>query len=178
MLVEDSIPITTERSFNAERVRFRADYPLHLNLVLKDFMENDSGLEYIGRRNQQMGDGGFIMQLTDTASGAVVGVSSQAWACTVVHQAPLDKGCEDEVMPVPGEGPCGFVALAEPANWKTPSFDDRGWVSTTVHSERAVDPKQGYDEIDWDARAELIWGLDLETDNTLLCRVTVEAGEL
>ncbi len=176
LLVEDSVPITTERSFNAERVTFQADYPLHLNFVVKDFIENDSGLEYIGRGNQQMGDGGFIMQLTEIASGEVVAVSSKGWACTVVHQAPLDKGCEDEAEPVPGEGPCGFVVLDEPPGWTTPSFDDRGWTSATVHSEAAVDPKQGYDGIDWDARAELIWGPDLETDNTLLCRVTVGSG--
>ena len=35
LLVEDSVPITTERSFNAETVTFKADYPLHLNFVLK-----------------------------------------------------------------------------------------------------------------------------------------------
>ena len=96
VLVEDSVPITTERSFNAERVTFDADYPLHLNFVVRDFMESDSGLEYIGERNQQMGDGGFIMQLTETASDEVVAVSRQDWACTVVHRAPLDKTCEDE----------------------------------------------------------------------------------
>jgi hypothetical protein len=176
LLVEDSASITTERSFNAERVIFDADYPLHLNFVLKDFMEDDSGLEYIGERNQQMGDGGFIMQLTETESGTVVAVSSQSWACTVIHQAPLDKTCQDEDNPVPGEGPCGFISLDEPADWKGSEFDDSQWISTTVHSERAVDPKHGYEEIDWDPRAELIWGPDLETDNTLLCRITVNAG--
>ena len=176
LLVEDSVPITTERSFNAERVTFDADYPLHLNFVLKDFKESDSGLEYIGERNQQMGDGGFIMQLTETVSGTVVAVSRQEWACTVIHKAPLDKTCRDEDNPVPGEGPCRFISLDEPAGWKAPEFDDRGWTSTTVHSERAVNPKHGYDEIDWDPRAELIWGPDLEIDNTLLCRITVDAG--
>ena len=53
LIVEDSIPITTERSFNAETITFAADYPLHLNFILKDFKENDTGLEYIGARNQQ-----------------------------------------------------------------------------------------------------------------------------
>ena len=176
VLVADSVPITTERSFNAERVTFDADYPLHLNFVVRDFMENDSGLEYIGERNQQMGDGGFIVQLTETASDKVVAVSRQDWACTVVHRAPLDKKCEDETAPVPGKAPCDFLALDEPADWKTPTFDDSDWTSATAHDERAVDPKDGYDGIDWDERAELIWGPDLETDNTLLCRVTVLAG--
>ena len=45
LLVEDSESITTERSFNAERFSFEADYPLVLNFVVKDFKEDDSGLE-------------------------------------------------------------------------------------------------------------------------------------
>ena len=78
LLVEDSVPITTERSFNAERLTFDADYPLHLRFVLKDFQENDSGLEYIGQRNQQMGDGGFIMQLMETDNTLLCRVTVEA----------------------------------------------------------------------------------------------------
>ena len=48
LIVEDSVSITTERSFNAETAVFEASYPLNLNFILKDFKENDTGLEYIG----------------------------------------------------------------------------------------------------------------------------------
>ncbi|MEJ6815113.1 MAG: hypothetical protein QNK87_12900 [Octadecabacter sp.] len=41
----------------------------------KDFKENDTGLEYIGTRRQQMGYGGVILQIIDTA-GDLVAVSS------------------------------------------------------------------------------------------------------
>ncbi|MEM7028426.1 MAG: PEBP family protein [Chloroflexota bacterium] len=174
LIVEDSVSITTERSFNAEAVNFQADYPLHLNFVLKDFKENDTGLEYIEANNQQMGDGGFIMQLTDTSSGNVVAVTDGTWKCMVIHTAPSDKSCEDESNPVAGEGVCGFTALEEPAAWKTVDFDDSAWPNATVHSASAVGPKDGYDQISWDSSAQLIWGPDLEQDNTLLCRVTVE----
>ncbi|MGB1253919.1 MAG: hypothetical protein ACPG8W_25140, partial [Candidatus Promineifilaceae bacterium] len=109
LIVEDSVSITTERSFNAEAVTFEADYPLHLNFILKDFKENDTGLEYIGANNQQMGDGGFIMQLTDTGTGDVVSVSNGDWACLVIHEAPHDKSCEGESNPVAGTAPCGFT---------------------------------------------------------------------
>ncbi|HSH01972.1 MAG TPA: PEBP family protein [Anaerolineae bacterium] len=173
LLAEDSVPITTERSFNAEVVTFKADYPLQLNFVLKDFKENDTGLEYIGARNQQMGDGGFIMQLTDVGRGEIVAVSDGSWRCLVIHEAPLDKSCEGESAPVAGEGACTFRAEVEPAGWMTAGFDDSGWSSAVVHSFSSVSPKDGYDEIDWDGAAELIWGPDLETDNTVLCRVTV-----
>ena len=77
LIIEDSTPITTERSFNAE-------YPLQLNFVAKDFKADDTGLEYIGRRNQQMGDGGLIAQFTDVATGATVAVTNAAWRCLVI----------------------------------------------------------------------------------------------
>ena len=173
LIVEDSTSITTERSFNAESVTFSADYPLELNLILKDFKENDTGLEYIGANNQQMGDGGFIMQITDIASGNVVAVSDAQMKCTVIHEAPLDKNCESESNPVAGTAPCGFTTTEEPADWKSGSFDDSSWTATTIHTSSAVGPKDGYDEISWDSSAQLIWGPDLETNNTLLCRLTV-----
>ncbi|MEM9777069.1 MAG: PEBP family protein [Chloroflexota bacterium] len=175
LIVEDSVPITTERSFNAEATTFKADYPLNLNFILKDFKENDTGLEYIGGNFQQMGDGGFIMQITDTSTGELVAVSNEDWACTVIHTAPLDKACESESDPVAGTVPCGFIDLGEPDGWKSADFDDSNWTATTVHTAEAVSPRFGYDQIDWVSSAQLIWGPDLETDNTLLCRVTVEA---
>lgn len=176
LIVEDSVSILTERSFNSETATFEASYPLQLNFILKDFIENDTGLEYIGERNQQMGDGGFIMQLTDLGSGDVVGVSNGDWACTVIHEAPLDKSCENEANPEEGVVPCTANISDEPAGWMSADFDDSTWTATTVHSASAVDPKQGYNDIAWDGSAEFIWGPDLETNNTLLCRVIV-SGE-
>ena len=60
---QDSVPITTERSFNSERITFKATYPLTIGLIGKDFKENDSGLEYIGSNRQQIGDGGVVLQI-------------------------------------------------------------------------------------------------------------------
>ncbi len=176
LIVEDSVSITTERSFNSETATFEASYPLQLNFILKDFIENDTGLEYIGSNRQQMGDGGFIMQLTDLGSGEVVAVSNGEWACTVIHEAPLDKSCEREANPVAGVAPCTYNISDEPEGWMSADFDDTTWTATTVHSAASVDPKQGYDDISWDDSAEFVWGPDLETNNTLLCRVTV-SGE-
>jgi hypothetical protein len=116
---EDHVSINTERSFNAETFTFDASYPLVLNFVLKDLKENDTGLEYIGSRKQQMGDGGFIAQFTDTTTGDVIAVSDDGWRCLVIHQAPLDKSCGNENHPVAGKAPCEFTALDEPENWKS-----------------------------------------------------------
>lgn len=174
LIVEDSVQITTERSFNSESVTFKADYPLHLNFVLKDFKENDTGLEYIGSGRQQMGDGGFIMQLTDLSNGKVVAVSNENFKCIVIHEAPFDKSCEKEPAPVAGTKPCEFKSSPEPDGWRMKDFDDSNWKPASVFSAAQVSPKGGYDAIKWDSAAKFIWGDDLETSNTVLCRVTVE----
>ena len=177
LVIEDSVPITTERSFNAESFEFNADYPLQLNFVVKDFKENDTGLEYIGSPRQQMGDGGFIAQFIDTSTGQPMAVSNSDWRCLLIHEAPLDKACEDESNPTAGVGGCGFRAEEEPEGWKEPGYDDTGWTSAVEHSSSAVDPKDGYDAISWDSDAQLIWTGDLETHNTLLCRMTVDSPQ-
>ena len=172
-VAEDSVPITTERSFNAESFEFVATRPFVVGLVAKDFKENDSGLEYIGTRRQQMGDGGVIVQIKDGA-GKTVAVSNAAWRCLVVHSAPLDKSCAREINPVAGEGACAFEVKAVPAGWDQAGFDASSWPPASVYSEREVRPKDGYDRISWVSDAKLIWGPDLEQSNTVLCRLVVE----
>lgn len=172
-VAEDSVSITTERSFNAESFSFVADRPFVLGLTAKDFKENDTGLEYIGTRKQQMGDGGIILQIKDE-SGQTVAVTNEDWKCMVAHHAPVEKSCAKEANPVAGEGACGFEITEEPTDWSTANFDASSWPAATEHSERAVSPKDGYDEISWDSAAQLIWGPDLETDNTMLCRLVVK----
>lgn len=172
-IAEDSVPITTERSFNAESFKFKAERPFVIGLVAKDFKENDTGLEYIGTRRQQMGDGGVIVQIKD-AAGGLVAVSDADWSCVVIHTAPLDKSCESQADPVAGQGACGFEASAEPAGWDGAEFDASSWPAADVYTAREVGPKDGYDEITWAEDAKLIWGPDLEQSNTVLCRLTVE----
>jgi hypothetical protein len=172
-VAQDSVPITTERSFNAESFIFEAQRPFVIGLMAKDFKENDTGLEYIGTRRQQMGDGGVILQIMD-AAGDLVAVSSADWSCLVIHTAPLDKSCESDADPVAGQGACGFDASSEPDGWDSVDFDATDWPAADVYSEREVSPKDGHDEITWDASADLIWGPDHEQSNTVLCRLTVQ----
>lgn len=171
-VAEDSVSITTERSFNKESFSFEASKPYVLNFVVKDYKENDTGLEYIGSRRQQMGDGGFIAQFKDS-SGDVVAVTNSDWRCLVIHNAPVDKMCEKESDPKEGVGVCASETTPEPDNWKSASFDDSSWAQATEHSESDVSPKMGYDEVSWDKNAKLIWGPDLETNNSLLCRAVI-----
>lgn len=168
---EDSVPITTERSFNSETLSFNATYPFDLNFIIKDFKQNDTGLEYIGTSRQQIGDGGFIAQIKDTSSGKVVAVSSKAFKCKVIHKAPLIPSCVKLANPTVTS--CGANILAEPAGWKSRGFDTSSWEFATVYSAAEVGVKDGYFDIAWNAAAKLIWTSDLKLDNTLLCKYTV-----
>ncbi len=166
---EDSVPITTERSFNKETFTFTASSPLTIGIEAKDFKETDSGLEYIGEAKQQMGDGGLIAQIKDT-DGNVVAVTDDTWSALVVHKAPLDKSCERSSDP---DTDCKFSISKTPAEWFDTSYDVSTWDSATEHSEASVGPKDGYNQVSWDASAQLIWGGDLEQDNTILFRTTI-----
>ena len=167
---EDSVSITTERSFNAETISFEATYPLTIAIEAKDFKETDSGIEYIGLDNQQMGDGGLIAQIIDDSTGQLVAVTSSDWSALVVHRAPLNTDCERDADP---DATCEFEITETPTDWATAAFDDSGWASATVWTANDVGPKDGYDEIEWDSTAALIWGADLEVDNTILLRLVV-----
>lgn len=170
-IAEDSVPITTERSFNAEVFRFdAAARPFELNWIVKDYKKDDTGLEYIGKRNQQRGDGGLIFQITDTVTGRFVAVSDSNLRCLVIHKAPLNADCEKSPTPTQS---CRSKILPEPPAWKSAAFDISTWEPATVYTPSQVGPKGGYDKIRWDAAAKLVWTSDLKADNTLLCKLRV-----
>lgn len=172
LIKEDSVPFNTERSFNSESFQFETALPVQMSVVIKDFYENDSGLEYIGSRRQQMGDGGFMAQFFDAASGDLLQVSNGDWRCRVIHRAPLNPACERTDNP---EESCQSEINAEPDNWRDNDFDASSWANAVVHSARDVRPHGGYTSVDWESSAQLIWGEDLEKDNVLLCRFTIPA---
>lgn len=167
---QDSVSITTERSFNSEQISFTATYPFTIAIVAKDFKQNDSGLEYIGTGRQQMGDGGFVAQFTDTATGKVVAYTNSSWRGLVVHQAPMDVSCEKSQTP---DTDCTSRIVAEPAGWTQPAFNDSAWPTANQYSKEQVGVKDGYNDITWSTQAELIWTSDLKIDNTVLWRYTV-----
>ena len=167
---EDSVPITTERSFNAETITFTASYPLTIAMITKDFKETDSGLEYIGEPNQQMGDGGFVAQFTDTSTGEIVATTNGVWRGLVIQTAPLNVECEKSADP---DTDCQFETLDEPVNWTSSNFDDSSWANATSYLADEVGVKDGYNEIMWDSTAEIIWGPNLNTNNTILWRTRI-----
>ena len=169
---QDSVAITTEKSFNSDRITFTASYPFTIAMVTKDFKQNDTGLEYIGTDRQQMGDGGFVAQFTDNSTGKVVAFTNSSWRGLVVHQAPLNVSCEKSKTP---DTECTSRISAEPAGWSQTSFNDASWSSASTYSKEQVGVKDGYNNISWSSNAQIIWTSDLEIDNTILWRYTVAA---
>ncbi|MEM7196729.1 MAG: PEBP family protein, partial [Pseudomonadota bacterium] len=112
---------------NAERVSFKSDLPATFAFEFRDYMENDTGLEYIGSRRQQMGDGGAIVQVKNTSTDATVLTSNAAWKCLVVHKAPIDEACVREDNPTLGSGSCAATITKVPTGWTQPGFDDSSW---------------------------------------------------
>ncbi|MEO1041635.1 MAG: PEBP family protein [Pseudomonadota bacterium] len=183
---EDSVPITTMRSFNADTFTFLARYPLTIALVSKDFIENDSGLEYIGSLfgvlpigawftlTQQIGDGGLIVQIAETANGTVVAATTNDWRGFVTHKAPLNPSCEKSRQPLID---CQYTITEEPAGWKEAGFDDGDWIEATEYTKDEIGARFGYNDVAWDASARLIWTDDIDADNTILWRMTVNAPD-
>ena len=165
---EDPVPITTERSFNSESISFTAEYPLTIALMAKDYIENDSGLEYIGTDRQQIGDGGVIAQIVDLDNDKVVAVTDSSWKSFVTQTAPLNPECVTSSNPIVE---CSSRDVAAPDGWQGPTFDDSTWSTATVFGAAEVGPKEGYNDIAWDSSAQFVWGPDLKADNVVLLRL-------
>ncbi|MEO1657010.1 MAG: PEBP family protein [Pseudomonadota bacterium] len=180
---EDSEPITKMRSFNSDTITFKAAYPLTVAIVTKDFIENDSGLEYIGSLfgllqiadwftlTQQIGDGGFIAQIKETESQSLIAATSDKWRGYSIHKAPLNPECEKSQQPLQD---CEWLILPEPDDWPLADFDDSEWVTATEYTQEQIGARFGYHNVEWDARAKLIWTDDIDADNTILWRHRVE----
>ena len=174
LVKEDSVPYDTEQSFNSESFAFETDPSAVLSVLIKDYKENDSGLENIGSRRQMLGDGGFIAQFVDTQTNSPVAMSDDSWHCLAIHQAPINRSCERSSSP---EQACEAVIQPEPDNWKDADFDDSAWPEAVVRTRQEVRPMGGFNRVTWNTEARLIWTEDLETDNTVLCGFTISAPE-
>ena len=167
---EDSVPITTERSFNSEKIKFSATYPFTVGIMAKDFTENASGLEYIGKANQQIGDAGIIFQIRDLQTGEIVAASDTSWKSLVINKAPLNPECVSSTNPL---ADCQSKNSSTPSKWSTSTYKDTSWKAPTTFTEEEVGVKDGYSDISWSKSAQLIWSSDLKLDNTVLFRKVI-----
>ena len=164
---EDSIPFLTERSFNSEKISFRASFPLTIGIIARDYVENASGLEYIGKPNQQIGDGGIIAQIREVNSGQVVATTNKSWKVFVTNKAPINEECVKSSNPL---FDCKTVVTKAPNSWASASFKDVSWRSATEFSASAVGVKDGFFDYSWAPGSSLVWSSNLKLDNTILLR--------
>ena len=169
---EDSVSIKTERSFNSEVMTFKASYPLTIGFIAKDYVENSSGLEYIGKSNQQIGDAGIAFQISESETKKLVTKSNATWKVLVLEKAPLNPECVISSDPLRD---CKKKNLIIPKGWSSTTFKDSSWKSATVFTEEEVGVKEGYFDITWNPETKLIWSSDLRLDNTILLRKKVAA---
>ena len=167
---EDSVPITTTKSFNSEKIKFTTSYPFTVGIIAKDYTENSSGLEYIGQPKQQIGDAGIVLQIRDLTSGKIVSTTDKSWKTLLINKAPLNAECVTSKNPIQD---CKYANTAIPANWATSSFKDSQWGNATEFTEKEVGVKEGYFDIAWSPSSKLIWTSNLKLDNTILIRKTV-----
>jgi phosphatidylethanolamine-binding protein (PEBP) family uncharacterized protein len=172
-VAQDPVPITTVKSFNKVSATFKATYPLTIAVIAKDYVENNSGLEYIGAANQQIGDAGLIVQIHETKSGKFVAGTNQFWKSLVLFKAPLNPECVTSNTPIQT---CKYSLVSAPSGWYGTKYSDVKWLSSTVYTEGQVGVKEGYNEVTWDSKAKLIWSKSLTQDNTVLFRTTVKAA--
>ena len=170
---EDSVPITTEKSFNSEKIKFSATYPLTIAVMAKDFTENSSGLEYIGKPNQQIGDAGIILQIREVVSDRVIAQTASDWKVLTVNKAPLNPECVTSINPI---NDCKSSNTKFPANWTASIYKDTTWKTATEFSKEAVGVKDGYFDFTWTPSAALIWSSDLKLDNIILLRKVIKAA--
>ena len=143
---EDSTPFATERSFNSDAITFKASYPLTIGIMARDYVENASGLEYIGKPNQQIGDGGIIAQIRDTDSKQVITATNKSWKVFVTNKAPLNEDCVKSKDPLLD---CKTTVTRAPTSWYSATFKDTSWKSATEFTAAAVGVKDGYSNFTW-----------------------------
>jgi phosphatidylethanolamine-binding protein (PEBP) family uncharacterized protein len=169
---EDSVAFNTEKSFNSSKIAFTSTYPFEVGVLARDYIENSSGLEYIGKPNQQIGDAGFIMQIRESKSGRVVASTNSRWKSFVIQKAPINTDCVTASNPLTS---CQSSTQKVPSGWSAKTFKDGGWKSSSEFTEPEVGVKEGYFNFSWDPSARLIWSSDLKLDNTVLFRSLISA---
>lgn len=170
--------------FNSSAVRFQVNYPYTIAVRMADWETHFGiGMEY---DSYHVGDAGFIATFSDGT------VTHEDWKVLVAYIAPLDDpACvvEDEFgnpdssacnstpqCSTNNPAMCRSLHYTLPDDWMLPDFDDSHWADATLYNAEDVTNQRGYaDYADLFAAAEFIWSGNLDLDNYVVTRWTVEA---
>lgn len=190
LLAVDEVPFT---QFNSNVVRFTADRPVTLAVMMVDWEEN-LGLGSENNRGKAFhpGDGGLVAHIQD-ASGETVAISDASWRAQTFYTSPLnDRSClvvdgqtrDSSACSEKGvDDATGFSAAhwAVPTDWMMPGFDDGIWPAAVIYSNDTVgvNNKKAFTNFEdiFDtpgADADFIWSSNLVLDNLVLLRKTFE----
>jgi hypothetical protein len=128
-------------------------YPMTIAVLAKDNADPKTGCEY----GTQIGDGGFILKFADGT------VTDARWKAKCFMHGPVDRKVENPSV----------RTEPLPDGWERPGFDDSSWPNAVEYSQERIDPKQPFFEHDFKG-AKWIWTGDLDLDNTVILRTTIE----
>ena len=190
LLVVDPVPFTP---FNANVVRFAAELPVTIAVMMVDWEENlGLGSENNRGKGFHPGDGGFVAHIQD-ANGKTVAITDSSWSAQTFYTAPLNNrsclvvdgqtrdstACSEDSVDDGTNYSAAHWPL--PHDWMMPEFDDSIWpaASTFTNDTVGVDNKRAYTNFTevFDtpgADADFIWSSNLVLDNLVLLRKTFE----
>ncbi|MDA2927031.1 hypothetical protein MYX78_07330 [Acidobacteria bacterium AH-259-G07] len=152
LVAVDSIEFIPHNVISVDIVQ---EYPMVIAVKAKDYADPKTGLEY---NNTRIGDGGFILKFSDGT------VTDGTWKAKKVFWGPLEGDLANPKV----------VYEDIPDNWYAVDFDDSSWPKASVFTQAQVRPNaRDFSEYDWSG-ASFIWTEDLELDNTILFRHTVD----
>ena len=176
--------------FNSHAARIRVRYPVTYAALLVDW----EGYLGVGLEDMQeglhIGDGGFIATFSDgTATDAT-------WKCKVFYVAPLDDAScitfdangnpDSAACPSNDAGvscitndptrTCQALHLPLPDDWMLPELDDSGWLPASTYTADQVTRSPGFRDYEDSLfrDGQFIWTNNLNLDNQVVCRKTVE----
>ena len=190
LLAVDPVPFT---KFNSNVVRFTAERPVTLAIMMVDWEEN-LGLGSENNRGKAFhpGDGGLVAHFQDT-NGETVSITDANWRAQTFYTSPLNaRNCLVTDGPTRDSSACSTEGVddgsqllaahwAVPSDWMMPAFDDSVWPSavTFTNDTVGVNNKKAFtnftDVFDTPgADADFIWSSNLVLDNLVLLRTTIE----
>lgn len=190
LIAIDEVPFT---QFNSNVVRFVADRPVTLAVMMVDWEEN-LGLGSENNRGKAFhpGDGGLVAHIQD-ANGETVAITDPSWSAQTFYTSPLNKrsclvidgktrdssACDENGV----DDATDYSAAhwAQPEGWMMPEFDDSVWPAAVTFTNDTVGVKNKpaftnfVDVFDTPgADADFIWSSNLVLDNLVLLRKTFD----
>lgn len=190
LLAIDPVPFT---QFNSNVVRFSADRPVTLAVMMVDWEENlGLGSENNRGKAYHPGDGGFVAHFTDT-DGQTVAITDATWRAQTFYTAPLDtRDCLVIDGAIRDSSACSHDGVDDatgysaahwhiPSDWMMVGFDDSVWPAAATFSNDTVgvDNKPAFTNFvevfdTPGADPQFIWSSNLVLDNLVLLRSTIE----